>query len=188
MTKSREKTREELTAEIEDGKKKIRQFQNRERVLRQIVRFMRRSRCVLSLVIPFPVSPPWRRENPLTRKGVHLYHNSGHLPEMFCRASRGIFPDRRRAPRKGADARPHLAPADGFPNPMRGQCGHPTVRPVVTTDVKAVFGILRTKMYEKVYLLYIIYKKVLRVWHKYDKIKSKIMSSHICFPKNLFLP
>lgn len=79
-------------------------------------------------------------------------------------------------------------PADGFPNPMRGQCGHPTVRPVVTTDVKAVFGILRTKMYEKVYLLYIIYKKVLRVWHKYDKIKSKIMSSHICFPKNLFLP
>ncbi len=30
MTKSREKTREELTAEIEDGKKKIRQFENRE--------------------------------------------------------------------------------------------------------------------------------------------------------------
>lgn len=58
----------------------------------------------------------------------------------------------------------------------------------VTTDVKVVFGILRTKMYEKVYLPCIIYKKVLRVWHKYDKIKSKIMSSHICFPKNLFLP
>ena len=29
MTKPREKTREELTAEIEDGKKKIRQFGNR---------------------------------------------------------------------------------------------------------------------------------------------------------------
>ena len=28
MTKPREKTREELTAEIEDGKKKIRQFEN----------------------------------------------------------------------------------------------------------------------------------------------------------------
>ena len=30
MTKPREKTREELQAEIEDGKKKIRQFENRE--------------------------------------------------------------------------------------------------------------------------------------------------------------
>ena len=35
MTKLREKTREELQAEIEDGKKKIRQFENREKVLRQ---------------------------------------------------------------------------------------------------------------------------------------------------------
>ena len=35
MTKPREKTREELTTEIEDGKKKIRQFENREKMLRQ---------------------------------------------------------------------------------------------------------------------------------------------------------
>ena len=35
MTKLREKTREELQAEIEDGKKKIRQFENREKMLRQ---------------------------------------------------------------------------------------------------------------------------------------------------------
>ena len=35
MTKPREKTREELTAEIEDGKKKIRQHENREKVLQQ---------------------------------------------------------------------------------------------------------------------------------------------------------
>ena len=35
MTKPREKTREELTAEIENGKKKIRQLENREKVLRQ---------------------------------------------------------------------------------------------------------------------------------------------------------
>ena len=35
MTKPREKTREELQVEIEDGKKKIRQFENREKVLRQ---------------------------------------------------------------------------------------------------------------------------------------------------------
>ena len=35
MTKPREKTREELQAEIEDGKKKIRQFENWEKVLRQ---------------------------------------------------------------------------------------------------------------------------------------------------------
>lgn len=35
MTKPREKTRNELTAEIEDGKKKIRQYENREKMLRQ---------------------------------------------------------------------------------------------------------------------------------------------------------
>ena len=35
MTKLREKTREDLTAEIEDGKKKIRQLENREKMLRQ---------------------------------------------------------------------------------------------------------------------------------------------------------
>ena len=35
MTKPREKTREELQAEIEDGKKESRQFENREKMLRQ---------------------------------------------------------------------------------------------------------------------------------------------------------
>ena len=35
MTKPREKTYDELTAELEDGKKKIRQFENREKMLRQ---------------------------------------------------------------------------------------------------------------------------------------------------------
>ena len=35
MTKPKEKTREELQVEIEDGKKKIRQFENREKMLRQ---------------------------------------------------------------------------------------------------------------------------------------------------------
>ena len=35
MTKLREKTREEVTAEIEECKKKIRQFENREKMLRQ---------------------------------------------------------------------------------------------------------------------------------------------------------
>ena len=35
MKKPRTKTLEELTAEIEDGKKKIRQLENREKMLRQ---------------------------------------------------------------------------------------------------------------------------------------------------------
>ncbi|ANU49304.1 hypothetical protein ADH76_26015 [Enterocloster clostridioformis] len=35
MTKPREKTREELTAEIEEAKKKMRQYKNREKILRQ---------------------------------------------------------------------------------------------------------------------------------------------------------
>ena len=33
MTKPREKTREELQAEIEDGKKKLRQYENRSKML-----------------------------------------------------------------------------------------------------------------------------------------------------------
>ena len=39
MTKPREKTREELQAEIEDGKKKIRQFENRDVYKRQVYLF-----------------------------------------------------------------------------------------------------------------------------------------------------
>lgn len=35
MTKPRTKTREELTAKIEEGKKKTRRFENREKLLRQ---------------------------------------------------------------------------------------------------------------------------------------------------------
>ena len=35
MTKSIEKTRDELTAEIEENEEKIRQFENREKMLRQ---------------------------------------------------------------------------------------------------------------------------------------------------------
>ena len=35
MTKPREKTREELTAEIEESKKKIRQFENWEKIIKQ---------------------------------------------------------------------------------------------------------------------------------------------------------
>ena len=48
MTKPREKTREELQAEIEDGKKKIRQFENREKMLRQKLFIMpNRYRCLM---------------------------------------------------------------------------------------------------------------------------------------------
>ena len=39
MTKSRETTREKLTAKIEDGKKKIQQFENWEKMLRHRSRF-----------------------------------------------------------------------------------------------------------------------------------------------------
>ena len=35
MTKPREKNREELQAEIEDGKKKIRQLENRKKIIKQ---------------------------------------------------------------------------------------------------------------------------------------------------------
>ena len=48
MTKPKEKTREELQVEIEDGKKKIRQFENREKMLRQKLFIMpNRYRCLM---------------------------------------------------------------------------------------------------------------------------------------------
>ena len=56
MTKPREKTREELTAEIEDGKKKIRQLENREKVLRQKLsqeeRRTRSHRLIVRSIVP----------------------------------------------------------------------------------------------------------------------------------------
>ena len=42
MTKPGEKARGGLTARMEGGMKKIRRLENREKVLRQVVRFMRR--------------------------------------------------------------------------------------------------------------------------------------------------
>lgn len=61
MTKPREKTRAELTAEIEDGQKKIRQYENREKILRQkLSREERRTRshrlivrgAVFEIIVP----------------------------------------------------------------------------------------------------------------------------------------
>ncbi len=51
MTKPREKTHEELTAEIEDGKKKIRQFENREKMLRQKLSKEERRTCSHRLIV-----------------------------------------------------------------------------------------------------------------------------------------
>ena len=42
MTKPREKTREELQAEIEDGKKKIRQYENRSKMLDRMLAIEKR--------------------------------------------------------------------------------------------------------------------------------------------------
>ena len=51
MTKPREKTREELTAEIEDGKKKIRQYENREKLSKEERRTRSHRLIVLMLSI-----------------------------------------------------------------------------------------------------------------------------------------
>ena len=65
MTKPREKTREELTAEIEDSKKKIRQYENREKMLRQSRQC--RSEREASGFLSVPTSP---RQSAHARKGV----------------------------------------------------------------------------------------------------------------------
>ena len=68
MTKPREKTREELQAEIEDGKKIIRQLENREKMLWQ------------------KLSKEERRINPFGTKGA-LIHPCGRV-----RSAEGLSP------------------------------------------------------------------------------------------------
>ena len=66
MTKPRKKTREELQAEIEGGKKKIRQFENREKMLRHKQSKEKRRthshRLIVRVVRSFRALPgrPWR--------------------------------------------------------------------------------------------------------------------------------
>jgi len=53
MTKPKEKTREELTAEIEENEKKVRQYQNREKIIKQ--------KCAFAETIDSDCSPSSRR-------------------------------------------------------------------------------------------------------------------------------
>ena len=75
MTKPREKTREELQAEIEDGKKKIRQFENREKMLRQKLsnqRVVIHYNCIGAFDVPDRRKIPEADIIMETRKGVAL--------------------------------------------------------------------------------------------------------------------
>ena len=75
MTKPREKTREELQAEIEDGKKKIRQLENREKVLRQKLsnqRVVIYYNCIGAFDVPDRRKIPEADIITETRKGVAL--------------------------------------------------------------------------------------------------------------------
>ena len=84
MTKPREKTREELTAEIEDGKKKIRQLENWEKVLRQKLSIVNNSThfdiskstlalcCVLSAARVFSVSGDFEQHIRCPVRRTHL--------------------------------------------------------------------------------------------------------------------
>ncbi len=70
MTKPREKTREELQAEIEDGKKKIRQFENREKIIKQKLSVEERK----------------ARNHRLCKRGGFM---ESLVPEAYCHAGRG---------------------------------------------------------------------------------------------------
>ena len=73
MTKPREKTREELQAEIEDGKKKIRQLENREKMLRQKLsnqRVVIYYNCIGAFDVPDRRKIPEAEIITETRKGV----------------------------------------------------------------------------------------------------------------------
>ena len=105
MTKPREKTREELQAEIEGGKKKIRQFENREKMLRQkLFKEERRTRshrlivrgAVFESIVPEAknmTDEEAAAENPLGTKGA-LIHPCGRV-----RSAEGLSPHRELSPR-----------------------------------------------------------------------------------------
>ena len=83
MTKPREKTREELQAEIEDGKKKIRQFENREKMLRQKLsdqRVVIYYNCIGAFDVPDRRKIPEADIIMETRKGVAL----SYAPEQVA--------------------------------------------------------------------------------------------------------
>ena len=83
MTKTREKTREELQAEIEDGKKKIRQFENREKMLRQKLsnqRVVIYYNCIGAFDVPDRRKIPEADIIMETRKGVAL----SYAPEQVA--------------------------------------------------------------------------------------------------------
>jgi len=83
MTKPREKTREELQAEIEDGKKKIRQFENREKMLRQKLsnqRVVIYYNCIGAFDVPDRRKIPEADIIMETRKGVAL----SYAPERLA--------------------------------------------------------------------------------------------------------
>ena len=83
MTKPREKTREELQAEIEDGKKKIRQFENREKMLRQKLsnqRVVIYYNCISAFDVPDRRKIPEADIIMETRKGAAL----SYAPERLA--------------------------------------------------------------------------------------------------------
>ncbi len=120
MTKPREKTREELQAEIEDGKKKIRQFENREKMLRQKLskeeRRTRSHRLIVRGAVFESIVPEAKNMtiNPFGTKGA-LIHPNGRV-----RSAEGLSPHRDFTPRSDMAALPQqgaapLAPLRGYP-------------------------------------------------------------------------
>ena len=84
MTKPREKTREELTAEIEENKKKIRQYENRAKIIKQKLsleeRKARNHRLCLSchLRCPFESGGAYRKAaNGLCYEQFHWENKAG---------------------------------------------------------------------------------------------------------------
>lgn len=81
---------------------------------------------------------------------------NGEAPiDVICRAAGDFSRPAAPAPFRGG-ARPSLASADGFPNCMRGQCGHPAVRPVVTTDVSRVWHTANKNVRKSLFVLHYI--------------------------------
>ena len=150
MTKPREKTREELQAEIEDGKKKIRQFENREKMLRQkLSKEERRTRshrlivrgAVFESIVPEAknmtdeeatallrlalTSEPVReylKNEPKAGKANNPFGTKGALihPCGRVRSAEGLSPHRELSPRYDMAALPQQGAA-----PLAPLCGYP---------------------------------------------------------------
>ena len=148
MTKPREKNREELQAEIEDGKKKIRQLENREKVLRQKLsqeeRRTRSHRLIVRGAVFESIVPEAKT---MTDEEAAAFHKGRTYTPLRVRAlCRGLVGTERKPLASLSDRHWRLCRNKGL-HPLRRLRGYPC------TPTKTVYQPLASVPFLRVFIL-----------------------------------